>query len=96
MKAAQEMDQSERRRSPRNGHIIEGWLSPHNSPDRTEVTTFDISRDGVSFNSLFPIPVGEKYIYEIGFGGKSLVCDIRVTNCRSVAKGIWHIGAEFE
>jgi hypothetical protein len=95
MKVAQDSIRSERRRSPRNGHVIEGWLSPFESQERTELTTFDISSHGVSFDATAEIPVGAKYIYEIGFGKHSLVCDIRIVNCRPIANDIWHIGAEF-
>jgi PilZ domain len=95
MKLAQDSTQSERRRSPRKGNIIEGWLSPYDSPDRTEVTTFDLSRHGVSFDSPAAIPVGAQFIYEIGFGEQTLVCDIRVVSCKPSGDKIWHIGAKF-
>jgi hypothetical protein len=95
MKVAQTTDQAERRRSPRNGHIIEGWLSSHGSPDRIEVTTFDISRHGMSFEATFSLPVDAEFIYEIGIGDQRLICDIRVVNCKPLADKIWHIGAEF-
>lgn len=95
MKVAQESGQAERRRSPRTGNIIQGWLSRYESQDRTEVTTFDISRHGMSFDATFEIPIGAQYVYEIGFGKQSLICDIRIVNCKLIAKDIWHIGAEF-
>jgi len=95
MDATHPASAEERRRSPRSGNVIEGWLSPHNSPDRTEVTTFDISRHGISFEATFPVTVGEQYIYEIGFGNQRLVCDLRIVNCRASEKEIWHVGAEF-
>jgi hypothetical protein len=95
MKVAQNTDHPERRRSQRSGHIIEGWLSSHGSPDRTEVTTFDISRHGMSFEATFSIPAGQEFIYEIGIGNQSLICDIRIVTCKALPNRIWHIGAEF-
>lgn len=95
MNIAHETERRERRRSPRNGHVIEGWLSPHHSEDRTEVTTFDLSRHGVSFDTTFAMAVGTEFIYEIGVGTQTLYCDIRVVNCQLIADAIWHVGAEF-
>ena len=95
MRLAQISDESERRRSPRNGHVIEAWLSPFNSADRMEMTNFDISRHGVSFDALTEIPVGAHYTYEIGWGDQSFVCDVSIVNCTRIGHDIWHVGAEF-
>jgi hypothetical protein len=86
---------SERRRSPREGHIIEGFLSPYNSKDRVEMINFDLSRHGVSFDANCEVPVGAHYIYEIGFGPQTMVCDIRIVSCKRLGSDIWHMGAEF-
>jgi hypothetical protein len=40
-------------------------------------------------------PIGSEYIYEIGFGERTLICDIQIVSCRSIAEGIWHIGSDF-
>jgi hypothetical protein len=85
----------ERRRSPREDHVIEGWLSTYDSPDRLEMTNFDLSRHGVSFDATSAFPVGAHYVYEIGSGDQSLICDIRIVNCQLAGDEIWHMGAEF-
>jgi hypothetical protein len=86
---------SERRRSPRDGHVIEGWISPTDSSMRREVTAVDISREGVGFTATFPLPKGSEQIFQIGYGEQSLICKIRIAGSRSAESGIWHIGAEF-
>jgi hypothetical protein len=60
-----------------------------------EVKTFDISGHGVSFDSTFPLAVGDEYIYEIGFGDRSIICDVRIVACRAGEKGTWRVGADF-
>jgi hypothetical protein len=86
---------SDRRRSPRQGHVIESWLSNCDSGERIEMTNFDISRHGVSFDATTPFIAGEHYTYEIGMGEHSLICDIRIVKCDKIAGDIWHMGAEF-
>jgi hypothetical protein len=95
MRTATPSAKSDRRRSPREGHVVESWLSRYESGERVEMTNFDISRHGVSFDSTTAIPVGAHYTYEIGIGEQSLVCNIRIVNCQQVENDIWHMGAEF-
>lgn len=93
--AANQLTTGDRRRSQRSGYIIEGQLTPHNSSQRREVTTFDLSLHGVGFDAAFPVAVGEQHIHEMGSGDQSLVCDLRVVNCRAAENDVWHVGAEF-
>jgi hypothetical protein len=95
MNATHPVPAEERRRSPRSSHVIEGWLSPHNSPEREKVTNIDMSQHGVGFDATLPVAVGEQHIYEMGGGDQSLVCDLRIVNCRETGKKAWHVGAEF-
>ena len=58
------------------------------------MTTFDISRHGMSFEVPFAVAV-HKYMDEIGLGERSLICDIQIVDCRDMGDGIWHVGGEF-
>lgn len=90
--------QSDRRRSPREPHVIEAWISSptatHQS-DRIEVTALDLSRHGVAFDTAVALPIHTYYIIEIGFGDQKLRCEIRTITCRPIGQKSFHIGAEF-
>jgi hypothetical protein len=89
---------SDRRRSPRKSHIIEAWISSPTAKaegERLEVTAIDLSKHGVAFDTLFPLPVHAFFVIEIGFGDQRLCCEIRTVSCRPMGQRLFHIGAEF-
>jgi hypothetical protein len=88
----------ERRRSPRKPHVMEAWISSPTAKDRSqrvEVTAIDLSRHGVSFNSITPMPVRAYFIIEIGLGQQNIVCEVRTITCQAIENGLFRVGAEF-
>ena len=97
-KSSESSATAERRRSPREPYIIESFLSsptaPRNAP-RIEATSVNLSRHGVGFETLRPLPVDAFYSLEIGFGAQRLVTEVRIVSCRETDHDNYAIGAEF-
>jgi hypothetical protein len=89
---------AERRRSERKQHVAGAWIQSPTSTDpseRIEVTSVNISRHGVCFSLLRPIPDGAFYMMEVSLGEQKIVSEIQIVNCRRDATGRFDVGAEF-
>jgi len=89
---------ADRRRSERQPHVAEAWLSSPTSTapeDRIEVTSLNISRHGVAFEVPKALPTGQYYVMEIGVGNQRLVSEVRVVSCRRDDHMKYEIGADF-
>ena len=90
-------DPNDRRRSERKPYVMEAWVASPTaaSPeDRDEVTSVNISRHGVAFQSKSPLAEGAFYALEVGMGEQRIISEVRVISCRP-ADGSYDIGAEF-
>jgi PilZ domain len=89
---------SERRRSERQPYVVEAFIiSPtaRSETERREVTSINLSRDGIAFD--FDVPLARKTYYrmEILLGGKQTVTEVRIVSCVPIEHGMYQIGAEF-
>lgn len=89
---------ADRRRSERRPCIVEAWIASPTAAhpeERAEVTSVNISRHGVAFESRAPLPKGAFYTMEIGFGPQRMIAEIRTIACRDQGDGTFEVGAEF-
>jgi hypothetical protein len=96
--AASIVEVPERRRSQRRDHIIEAYVS---SPTATpldphiEATSVNLSRHGVGFETLTPLPINSYFNLQIGYDDQTIVTEVRVVSCSKTDHGNYYIGAEF-
>jgi hypothetical protein len=89
---------SDRRRSGRTPHLVQGWVvSPTatRADEKREVQGLNLSRHGVGFELSTAMPVGSFFAMEIGVGDQRLASEVRIISCRQNQAGIFEIGAEF-
>jgi hypothetical protein len=87
-----------RRRSDRKPHVAEAWIASPTATtpdDRAEVSSLNISRHGVAFESNRPMPVDTFFVIEIGVGDQRLCSEVRIISCRKNDAGAYEVGAEF-
>jgi hypothetical protein len=89
---------SERRRSERRQYVVEAFIiSPTatSADQRLEVTSINLSRDGIAFDHDQPLAKRTYYRMEIVLGGQKAVTEVRIVSCRPIEDGMYQIGAEF-
>ena len=98
MSATKSTATHERRRSERRPYICEAFINSPTAIDqseRMEVTAVNLSRSGVAFDCVQPLPKKAYYVIEIGMGEQRLVSEVRIVSCRPIEEGIYQVGAEF-
>lgn len=91
-------DPNDRRRSDRKPYVMEAWVASPTAPnpaDRNEVTSVNLSRHGVAFESQNPLAEGTYYMLEMGIGEQRIQSEVRIISCRKNTNGRHEIGAEF-
>ena len=89
---------SERRRSERQPYVVEAFIiSPTatSEAERKEVTSINLSRQGIAFDFEQPLAKKTYYRMEITLGGKKTVTEVKIVSCRPIEDGMYQIGAEF-
>jgi hypothetical protein len=89
---------ADRRRSKRREHVVDAYIiSPTatNPYERREVTSINLSRHGVAFDFVQPLPKGSYYNICVGLGDQQLTSEIRIVACQPIEDGLYQVGAEF-
>ena len=88
----------ERRRSQRQPHMVEAFICSPTAThpyERREVTSINLSKHGVAFDFIEPLPKRMHYTIEIGLGDQKLVSEIKIVSCVAIEEGLYQVGAEF-
>ena len=88
----------DRRRSQRKPHVVQAWIASPTAldpEDRREVTSVNVSRHGVEFESNHAVATGTFHVIDIAMGSQQIRTEVRIENCRKLENGRYGIGAEF-
>lgn len=86
---------AERRRSPRRPHVAEAFLSSPTGGNRTEVSSFDVSKHGVGITLKSPIAAGTFHLLQFGVGDQKIATEVRILSCQREPDGSFRAHAEF-
>lgn len=89
--------QMERRRSTREPIVTHGVIRPLNHDDAAgeQVLVTNVSLHGVGIRSSRAIPIGTRWMIEIGVGPLHLTSRLRVIRARVRNDGTYDVGGEF-
>ena len=95
MKKSAGSKSDERRRSPRQEHVVEASIMSPTGGPAIEVTGVDLSKHGVGLNVGKAIASGTFHLLTLGLGAQRIVGEIRVVSCRKEGDSVFRVHAEF-
>ena len=85
----------ERRRTERQAHVSEAFLSSPTGGSRLKVSSIDLSRHGIGLSLGKPIASGTYHVLELGMGPQRMVSEVRILSCHPNEDGTFSVHAAF-